>query len=63
MARLRCARCNEVIGVYEPMVVISPEGRRSVGGQLTLRSELAEPGSVATHYECDHEGEDLKRTS
>lgn len=42
-----------MIGVYEPMVVITPDGRRASGGQLTLRSELAEPGSVATHAQCD----------
>jgi len=35
------------------MVVITPDGRRASGGQLTLRSELAEPGSVATHAQCD----------
>jgi len=59
MDRPRCARCQDIIGVYEPMVVILPDGSKRAGSHLTLKSELNEPGSVALHEECHHAVVDL----
>lgn len=53
MEHLRCAACREVIGVYEPMLAILPDGSEHAGSRLTLSSELAHPNSVALH-ECCH---------
>ena len=47
--RLRCAICGDVIGVYEPMVVLD-------GSQLRQTSWLNEPtlstDHVITHHGC-----------
>jgi hypothetical protein len=43
---LRCAHCGDVIGVYEPLVIVDQAGMR-------LSSRAAEPGLVgdlAEHY-------------
>lgn len=52
MDRLCCARCGDVIGVYEPARVILDDGSELPGSLLTLRSELAAPGSIAVHERC-----------
>jgi hypothetical protein len=45
--RLRCARCGDVIGVYEPLVVIAPHGPRQA-------SCAAEPELVRAREEVFH---------
>ncbi len=50
----RCARCQDIIGVYEPMMVILRDGNECAGSRLTLESELNEPGSVTLHDHCHH---------
>lgn len=48
----RCARCGDVIGVYEPLCVVTADGRQLRGSQLTLSRELGLPGSPAFHELC-----------
>ncbi len=50
--RLCCAFCGDVIGVYEPMLAILPDGSAHAGSRLTLCSELEHPNSVALHERC-----------
>lgn len=50
--RLCCASCGDVIGAYEPMLAILPDGSERKGSRLTLRSELEHPNSVALHERC-----------
>jgi hypothetical protein len=52
MARPCCDRCQDVIGVYEPVVVILPDGSERSGSWLTLGSALADPESRALHERC-----------
>jgi hypothetical protein len=46
-ARLRCRQCGDVIGVYEPLVVIEPHGPR-------VTSLAAEPGQFPVGAACFH---------
>ncbi|HSZ05886.1 MAG TPA: hypothetical protein VK778_11925 [Solirubrobacteraceae bacterium] len=43
----RCQRCGDVIGVYEPMIVLGEGGARST-------SRAAEPGGADPVGECYH---------
>ena len=52
MGRLRCERCQEIIGVYEPIRVILRDGSEHTGSRLTLDAELRQLGSVAFHEPC-----------
>lgn len=52
MDRLHCGRCQEIIGVYEPIRVILRDGSEHTGSRLTLRAELHQPGSVTFHEQC-----------
>jgi len=45
--RPRCGRCGDVIGVYEPMVLESPDGDRET-------SVAAEPHLAVTDRTCFH---------
>lgn len=46
----RCRRCGEVIGVYEPLVVVSQhEPRRT---SLAAAGQALPPGSAAYHEAC-----------
>ncbi len=47
-----CERCQEVIGVYEPIRVILRDGSERTGSRLTLNAELRQPGSVVLHEHC-----------
>jgi hypothetical protein len=55
MDRPRCDHCQDVIGVYEPVVVILPDGSERSGSQLTLSSAVADPESRAFHERCRRE--------
>lgn len=50
---LRCARCQDIIGVYEPIVVRLADGSTYIGGRRELTPQLAEAGSEALHEDCD----------
>jgi hypothetical protein len=50
---VRCAHCDEVIGVWEPAWVVVGDATELKGSLLRLRTELEKPGSMALH-ECCH---------
>jgi len=50
-ARLRCERCGDVIGVYEPMVLVSLEGGWSLRTSLVATPDAAARG-LAYHPDC-----------
>jgi hypothetical protein len=52
MNQLRCARCDDVIGVYEPVRVFLIDDTMLEGSRLTLGAELQQAGSIAFHYQC-----------
>lgn len=45
--RLRCARCGDVIGIYEPVVLVEAHGPRQT-------SCAAEPELTQSSRECFH---------
>jgi hypothetical protein len=47
-----CARCGDVIGVYEPLRVFLSDDTMLEGSRLTLGAELQQAGSIAFHYQC-----------
>jgi hypothetical protein len=49
-APLECRRCGEVIGVYEPMVVLS-EGDQGVTSVAALQSEPS-AAEACFHLDC-----------
>ena len=61
MDRLRCAHCGDIIGVYEPMRLLAPDGTDRRGSRLTLGDQLDVPGSTALHEYC-HEPFEQGRT-
>jgi len=61
MDRLRCARCQDIIGVYEPIMVILRDGSKRAGSPLTLNSELQDTQSVAVHEQCHRAADNLSR--
>jgi hypothetical protein len=50
--RRRCAYCDEIIGVYEPVRVMLVDGSELIGSMLTLGEQLQTPGSCALHDRC-----------
>ncbi len=60
MESLRCARCGEVIGFYEPIRVLLPDGTLRKGSRLMLRDELATEDRVL-HEGC-YRGSELEGT-
>ncbi len=52
MDRLCRPYCGELIGVYEPALVIDEDGNHLRGSMLTLRPELVTPGSSVVHERC-----------
>jgi hypothetical protein len=50
--RLRCQHCDEIVGVYEPMRLLRPDGRDRHGSPLRLGDQLAVPGSTVVHERC-----------
>ena len=61
MDRSRCAHCGEIVGVYEPMRLLLPDGTHRPGSRLTLRDQLDAPGSTAVHERC-YEAPEQRRT-
>jgi hypothetical protein len=53
MERVYCANCRDVIGMYEPIIVVLSDGRMRHGSRLTLGPELDEEGSMVVHAQCD----------
>jgi hypothetical protein len=58
MEPLRCAACGDVIGAYEPMLAILPDGSECAGSPLTLHAELEPAQSVALHERCHRSDND-----
>lgn len=58
MVGLRCARCNDVIGVYERMVLILADGSLREGSPLTLDAEFGDPRTITIHEQCRGAQED-----
>lgn len=52
MEGLRCSACGDLIGVYEPMCAILPDGSERPGSRLSLAAELKQPSTVALHERC-----------
>lgn len=52
MERLRCSACGDLIGVYEPICAILPDGSKRPGSRLSLDVELKQPSTVALHERC-----------
>lgn len=52
MDRLRCGYCGEIVGVYEPIRLLLPDGSDRRGGVLSLGDQLAAPGSTVVHEGC-----------
>jgi hypothetical protein len=50
-ASARCERCGDVIGVYEPMVLVCPEGGWSLRTSLVVTPDAAARG-LAFHADC-----------
>ncbi len=50
-ARLRCECCGDVIGVYEPMVLVCPEGGWTQRTSLVATPDAAARG-LAYHAGC-----------
>lgn len=55
MDRLCCPYCGELIGVYEPALVIDEDANHPTGSMLTLRFELMTPGSSVVHERCSRD--------
>jgi hypothetical protein len=49
-APVRCQTCGDVIGVYEPVVVLEPPGRRETS--LAAEPELRDSAPVCHHRAC-----------
>jgi hypothetical protein len=49
-ALVRCQTCGDVIGVYEPIVLVEPSGRRETS--LAADPELCDSGAVCHHRAC-----------
>ncbi len=45
-----CAHCGDVIGIYEPLVVIEPDGPRQTS--RAAEPELASPLGTHFHRDC-----------
>ena len=52
MDRVRCQHCGEIVGVYEPMRLLLPDGHDRHGSPLRLGDQLAVPGSTVVHERC-----------
>jgi hypothetical protein len=49
---LRCVQCGDLIGVYEPLLLVLHDGSHLTGSRLTLSAELAQPAVLAFHEHC-----------
>ena len=57
LPRLRCRRCADVIGAYEPMVLETPHGLRHTS--LAAEPELYGSDVPCFHHACYAEANDL----
>jgi hypothetical protein len=61
-ALVRCQTCGDVIGVYEPIVLVEPPGRRETS--LAAEPELRDSAPACHHRACaDDLGGSLARRS
>jgi hypothetical protein len=52
MGRRHCAHCGEIVGMYERMRLLVPDGSDLDGSPLTLGEQLDAPGSTVLHERC-----------
>jgi hypothetical protein len=52
MERWLCAYCGEIVGVYEPIRVLLPDGGDAHGSLIKLDAELQAPGVIVLHEGC-----------
>ena len=52
MNRVRCQHCGEIVGVYEPMRLLLPDGGDRHSSPLSLGDQLDVPGSTVVHERC-----------
>jgi hypothetical protein len=57
---MRCPRCQEPIGIYEPLRVVRPDGSERRGSVLTLGEDIRAAGGVVMHERCDARDQDPK---
>jgi hypothetical protein len=50
---VRCETCGDVIGVYEPIVLLEPPGRRETS--LAAEPELRDSALVCHHRACAYD--------
>jgi hypothetical protein len=50
VALVRCQTCGDIIGVYEPVVLVEPWGQRQTS--LAAEPELRESAPVSHHRAC-----------
>jgi hypothetical protein len=58
---MHCPRCQETIGVYEPLRVLRPDGTVRRGSVLTLAEDLRAAGAVVLHESCYTGDQDRRR--
>ena len=52
---MRCDRCGEIIGTYEPAWLVLPDGTAVRGSPLTLRERCAGDQARVLHETCYRE--------
>jgi hypothetical protein len=57
---MRCSRCQETIGVYEPVRLLRPDGSERRGSVLTLAEDIRIAGGVIMHERCEARDRDPK---
>jgi len=55
---MRCSRCNEPIGAYEPIRLVCPDGSQRRGSKLTLAQEIRDGGVDVVHESCYAQAEE-----
>ena len=52
MDQVRCEYCGEIVGVYEPMRLLLPDGGDRRGSPSMLGDQLDMPGSTVAPGRC-----------
>ncbi len=53
----RCSVCGDVIGVYEPLIIVTTTGTRTTS--LAKEPELIDDGAELTHLACAESASDV----